>query len=248
MNDTALSIGDVSRRSGFSPDTLRYYERLGLIERPARTPAGRRAYDRRALERLQFIARAKELDCSLDEIRSLVTAFDQECADVAGQLSSLVDTKITVSQQRVAAMVAFTAQLQEFRQALRADPADGPCGPDCACSGATVERDRPSTLVVIGEDPTIACSLPHEDMSARIDEWQTVLAGVVDRAPIDSGVRLSFGPDADLAEIARLARAEWACCSFFSFAMTVDGRGIGLEVRAPNEAQALVAGVFGVAA
>jgi hypothetical protein len=44
-----------------------------------------------------------------------------------------------------------------------------------------------------------------------------------------------------------LARDEWACCSFFSFALTVDGRGTALEVRAPEAAQALVASMFGFA-
>lgn len=249
MNDTSmLPIGEVSRRSGFSPDTLRYYERRGLIERPDRTSTGRRAYDDRAMARLRFIARAKDLGCSLDEIRTLVSAFDRDCEDVAGRLRALVDAKLIESQARVAGMVAFTAQLQEVRQALGvASGSAGPCGPDCACSSTTTEPAPSGTLVVLGDAPTIACSLDHRDVEARIGDWQAVLAAVAERQAIRGGIRIAFGPDVDLAELARLARAEWTCCSFFSFALTVDGRGVGLEVVAPDEARDLVSAVFGVA-
>lgn len=248
MNDTSmLPIGEVSRRSGFSPDTLRYYERRGLIERPDRTSAGRRAYDDRAMARLRFIARAKDLGCSLDQIRTLVSAFDRDCEDVAGRLRALVDAKLIDSQARVAGMVAFTAQLQEVRQALGMVSAAGPCGPDCACSSTATERAPSPTLVVLGDAPAIACSLDHRDMQTRIGDWQAVLETVADRQPVQGGIRLTFGPDVDLSEVARLARAEWTCCSFFSFALTVDDRGVGLEVTAPDEAQTLITSVFGVA-
>ena len=122
MSTTAqLPIGELARRSGFSPDTLRYYERLGLVPSPARTASGRRAYDFGPFERLRFISRAKELGCTLDEIGALVTAFDEDCANVAGQLRVLVDDKITDAQRRVTELVAFTAQLQEARHMLSAE-------------------------------------------------------------------------------------------------------------------------------
>jgi hypothetical protein len=85
-------------------------------------------------------------------------------------------------------------------------------------------------------------------MRDRIADWQVVLADVRERSRLEGGTRLTFGPDADIAEVARLARDEQACCSFFGFALTVDGRGTALEVRAPAAAQPLLASVFGVAA
>ena len=57
----------MSKRSGFTPATLRYYEDLGLLPAPSRTDAGYRLYDDKALDRLAFIARAKQLGCSLEE-------------------------------------------------------------------------------------------------------------------------------------------------------------------------------------
>ena len=52
----------------------------------------------------------------------------------------------------------------------------------------------------------------------------------------------------DIGELARLAAAEQHCCSFFRFAITVDGRGVALEVAAPSDALDLVSALFGVAA
>lgn len=64
-------IGETAKRVGSSPDTLRYYEKIGLM-RPARTNGGRRLYERDDVERLQFIRRAQAVGFSLDEIRRLL--------------------------------------------------------------------------------------------------------------------------------------------------------------------------------
>lgn len=66
-----LSIGAAAETSGTSPDTLRYYEKIGLM-RPARTAGGRRAFDRQDLEQLRFIRRAQAVRFSLSEIRQLL--------------------------------------------------------------------------------------------------------------------------------------------------------------------------------
>jgi DNA-binding transcriptional MerR regulator len=71
---TDYRIKDVVARSGFSAPTLRYYEEIGLLPESARTRAGYRLYDDHTLNRLAFIARAKQLGCSLDEIADLTTA------------------------------------------------------------------------------------------------------------------------------------------------------------------------------
>jgi DNA-binding transcriptional MerR regulator len=75
-----LSISEVAQETGFSPSALRFYESAGLIT-PARTPAGYRSYDAASIETLLFIARAKRLGLSLDDIGGLVTLFDDPAAD-----------------------------------------------------------------------------------------------------------------------------------------------------------------------
>lgn len=69
---TSLAIGEVSRRSGCKVETIRYYERIGLLAPPPRTAGRHRLYSRDHVRRLVFIRRARNLGFSLDEIRSLL--------------------------------------------------------------------------------------------------------------------------------------------------------------------------------
>lgn len=68
-------IGEVAKRSGLSVDTLRYYEKLGLL-RPQRSAGGARCYDDRDLSRLGFIQRAKAMNFTLEEIAQLLEMRD----------------------------------------------------------------------------------------------------------------------------------------------------------------------------
>lgn len=67
-----LKIGDVSKRSGVGVEALRFYEKGGLLDSPARTFGGYRVYGEEVLERLAFIKRAQALGFSLDEIKRIV--------------------------------------------------------------------------------------------------------------------------------------------------------------------------------
>jgi MerR family transcriptional regulator, copper efflux regulator len=67
-----MKIGEIAKRAGIGIDTIRYYEREGLLLEPERRPSGYRQYDESAVERLEFIRRAKELGFTLGEIRELL--------------------------------------------------------------------------------------------------------------------------------------------------------------------------------
>ena len=98
-------------------------------------------------------------------------------------------------------------------------------------------------------DPPVACSLEVGDASAQVDEWQRVLSRTVEREAIDGGIRLRFPPDDDVAsEVARLAAAERACCQFFDFTVRLTAEATWLEARAPQDAQPVIAALFGPAA
>jgi len=72
-----LTIGDLSRATGTKVETVRYYERIGLLPAPARTGSGQyRAYTPAELGRLSFIRRARDLGFSLDQIRELLALSD----------------------------------------------------------------------------------------------------------------------------------------------------------------------------
>ena len=69
---TRVTIGQVAQRAGVEVDTIRFYERRGLLEEPPRSDSGYRLYSDAAVERLQFIRRAKDLGFTLSEIQDLL--------------------------------------------------------------------------------------------------------------------------------------------------------------------------------
>jgi MerR family transcriptional regulator, copper efflux regulator len=263
---TTLKIAEVAQRSGFSPATLRYYEDIGLLAPVNRSDAGYRLYDETSLARLRFIARAKQLGCSLNEITELTVAWDGgRCAPVQERLRAAVEARIADAYIQIAELRTLVADLQQAATTLSAQPPDGPCDATCGCATDAAAPSAPAVplpLVPEGDGETvdrgldnvpIACTLGADDMSARLDEWNELLAGKRDllqgvtgrRALDDGGLRLEFGPESDVAEIARLASAEQSCCRFFSFALAIDSRGIALEVHAPPAGQPVLSALFG---
>jgi DNA-binding transcriptional MerR regulator len=71
-----MRVGELAKAVGVTPDTIRYYERAGLLPPPARTPAGYRAYDTDAVDRLQFIQGAQRLGLRLQHIADLLAIRD----------------------------------------------------------------------------------------------------------------------------------------------------------------------------
>ncbi len=72
-----FKIGEVARQAGIPVDTVRYYERTGLLPDPVRRPSGYRVYGLEAIRRLRFIRRAKALGFTLVEIEDLLAVSDQ---------------------------------------------------------------------------------------------------------------------------------------------------------------------------
>ena len=72
MAGEGYRIGDVTRMTGLSADTLRYYEKIGLMPKVARNASGVRVYDEQDLSRLRFIRRAQRMNFSLEEIGMLL--------------------------------------------------------------------------------------------------------------------------------------------------------------------------------
>ncbi|MGH9693150.1 MAG: MerR family transcriptional regulator, partial [Bryobacteraceae bacterium] len=70
MSTTSFTIGNLSGETGVNIETIRYYERIGLMAKPPRSEGGRRLYDEPASRRLNFIRRSRELGFSIEEIRA----------------------------------------------------------------------------------------------------------------------------------------------------------------------------------
>jgi hypothetical protein len=152
------------------------------------------------------------------------------------------------------------ARLQNAATILAAPPATGPCADDCACTRAASvtggvyvlpTASGTTTPAVTPDGQPIVCTLDADggNMAERLGEWQTILVRATGRETIDEGVAVTFDHDiARTAELARLLAAEYSCCSFASYHLIIDGRGVRMEIRTPPEARDALAAVFGAAA
>lgn len=107
-----LKIGEVSKLSGIGIETLRFYEKSGLLSRPARSGSGYRMYDGDVLERLAFIKRAQVLGFSLDEIRQIIAekaAGQSPCAAVR----EVVRRRLDELDERMTQMRRYRRELSE---------------------------------------------------------------------------------------------------------------------------------------
>lgn len=144
---SSYRISEVAARTGFPASTLRFYEQVGVVTPTERTPGGYRLYDDRAIERLQFIGRAKQLGLTLEEITELATLWDDDaCAPVQHRLTGIVEDKARQVAEQIAELTAFAAQLDAVRKRLDSSSPDGACGPTCGCGPveAIAMRRRPS--------------------------------------------------------------------------------------------------------
>jgi DNA-binding transcriptional MerR regulator len=113
-----LSIGDTARQIGMSVDTLRYYEKIGLLPRIARDPGGRRRYEPGDLSRLRFIQRAQRCDFSLDEIRQLLEF--KGCRDTARpEVAQLTEQKLQEIRHRMADLDQLQQELERLLKLCR---------------------------------------------------------------------------------------------------------------------------------
>lgn len=159
--------------------------------------------------------------------------------------------KSAEAEARVVELITLAADLQLAAAALERHRPDGPCDDRCGCITSAESNVTSVTLAAkpgaVGET-AIACTLAAESMPGRLEDWHRLLGFVTARWGIDGGVRLALDAGAPVDEVARLAIAEQDCCGFFSFALTIDGRGVALEVRAPDDALPIVHAVFGAPA
>jgi MerR family mercuric resistance operon transcriptional regulator len=96
-----ISIGILSKRSGVNVETIRYYERIGLLPAPPRSASGYRVYSSAHAERLQFVRRARDLGLSLDGVRRLLSLADQKSSS-CGKVRDLAAHHLADIRARIA--------------------------------------------------------------------------------------------------------------------------------------------------
>src|SRR5579863_5045249 len=121
-----LTIGALARRMQCQAETIRYYEREGLLPPPARSGGNYRLYGKPHLERLAFIRRCRSLDMTLDEIRVLLQLRDKP-ADSCAEVNSVLDEHIQHVADRIADLRTLQGQLRDLRKLCATAGVDG-CG------------------------------------------------------------------------------------------------------------------------
>jgi Cd(II)/Pb(II)-responsive transcriptional regulator len=121
-----MRIGELARHAGVDVQTVRYYEREGLIEAPSRTASGYRAYGPQHAERLSFIRHCRSLDMPLGEIRQLI-ALSRDPRVSCDEVDRLVRAHLDRVRARRAALEALESRLAS----LSAQCASGHRVADC---------------------------------------------------------------------------------------------------------------------
>ena len=108
-----FAIGEVSRRSGVSIETIRYYEREGISARPGRTAAGRRVYSAAGVSELSFIKRCRDLGFSITDVRAL-RSLSGVAEGACGEVEVLGRRHLTNVRQKITDLGRIEAALQEL--------------------------------------------------------------------------------------------------------------------------------------
>ncbi len=118
MKNEALTIGQVAGQANVHVETIRYYQRLGLVPEPVRPLGGIRRYDQQAVTRLRFIKRSQQLGFTLDEVRSLLALEDgQNCRETR----ALAEKKLLAIEERLADLM----RMQRLLKGLISECASG---------------------------------------------------------------------------------------------------------------------------
>lgn len=123
---SGLTIGKVATQTGLGIETIRFYERRGLIPEPARRPSGYRDYSPQVIDRLRFIRRAKELGFSLREIGELLfLRVDDE--RTCGEVFERAGEKIAEIEGRIGELKRMKSALEQLASACSGTGPTGEC-------------------------------------------------------------------------------------------------------------------------
>ncbi len=126
MTDGLLTIGKLAAGVGVTPDTLRYYERLGLLPPPSRTRSGYRLYQPALAERVAFIGKAKALGLTLEEIREVLRVA-ADGTPPCEHLRATLSRRLREVETRVAELEELRGTLARALRRSRKQPVSRSC-------------------------------------------------------------------------------------------------------------------------
>lgn len=122
-----MRIGELSEATGCPVETIRYYEKEGLLAEPSRNQANYRLYRQVHLEQLQFIRHCRALDMNLDEIRQLLSLRARPSENCL-EIDRLIEAHIGHVRERIAVLQSLEAQLQALRDNCSNQSSVDECG------------------------------------------------------------------------------------------------------------------------
>jgi MerR family copper efflux transcriptional regulator len=228
-----LQVSELAQRSGLTPSTVRFYERIGLLSSARRAPNGYREFDPSALEELAFINRAKGIGMSLEEISELVASWPTgECRLLQARLRGFLSERIDQVRRQRLDLADFERQLERVLSRLSArDPGRERCGKGCGCE---------SDLDLV-ENPTgWGCTLRPAELSTRIRDWREIAGNAASHERTGNSVRLTFRIKGDLlARLAGLCENEIECCPHLQFTLDISADTLSLVVHSADGAELL---------
>lgn len=122
-----MKIGELARRTGCEVETIRYYERAGLLPAPSRSEGNYRQYGESDAERLLFIRHCRSLDMSLDDIRTL-QHFQAEPGLACDEINAMLDRHLFQTEQQIQSLQRLQKQLKTLRDACHSHLTARQCG------------------------------------------------------------------------------------------------------------------------
>ncbi len=118
-----MRIRELADRTGLTPETIRYYERIGLVKPPVRDSNNYRIYGAEQLKALSFIKHCRNLGLGLEDIRDLLEA--SSTAEGADKAHEMIHQQIQAVDERIRDLKALRRQLRDLAESCRGDHSDG---------------------------------------------------------------------------------------------------------------------------
>jgi len=121
-NEEYFQIGEVSKKLGITPRTIRYYEEFGLLDPPLRIENGIRLYSNEDIRRIKFILKLKELGLTLKEMLELADIYNQhkQSLIIMPKLIEILDDHIDKIDSRIAKLASLRNDIVEYRKHILA--------------------------------------------------------------------------------------------------------------------------------
>lgn len=122
-----MKIGELARAAGSEVETIRYYEKEGLLPSPPRSEGNYRTYGEQHVERLSFIRHCRSLGMSLDDVRAL-QKLQADPASACGAVDAMLDRQLQETDARIRDLQRLRMQLQSLRNTCRSHLTTRECG------------------------------------------------------------------------------------------------------------------------